>query len=198
LQIAPLYTEPDLLALFRAGDQTAFRQLFNHYYVSILFYAEQITAAKTEAEDIVQEIFCKLWQHRASFNSLLHIKSFLYKSTRFACIDHLRQLQSRDKRYELLLQKAEDESLQNSAMIEEELYRAILAEIDQLPEKHRVILRLKFIDNLDYADIATQLGLPEATVRKQKQRALEQLRTLVLKKRLLTLLTLQAILRDTP
>jgi RNA polymerase sigma factor (sigma-70 family) len=95
------------------------------------------------------------------------------------------------------LDRAMNDVLHNSRMIEEELYREIIAEISQLPKKYETILRLKFLHNLDVPEIAAKLGLSEATVRKQKQRALEQLRALVLKKRLLSLALLKIFLENT-
>ena len=197
MSVLALNNENELLTRFRQGDETAFKHLFDQYYVAVLYYAQDIVPAKSEAQDIVQETFCKLWQNRQDFNSLLHIKSFLYKVTRFACIDLLRHTKSINQRYEVYLNRAMNETLHNSRMIEEELYREIIAEISLLPKKYETILRLKFLHNLDVPEIAAKLGLSEATVRKQKQRALEQLRALVLKKRLLSLVLLKIVLDTT-
>jgi RNA polymerase sigma-70 factor (ECF subfamily) len=197
LSVLPLNNENELLTRFRQGDETVFKLLFDQYYVAVLYYAQDIVPAKSEAQDIVQESFCKLWQNRQDFNSFLHIKSFLYKVTRFACIDLLRHTKSINQRYEVYLDRAMNEVLHNSRMIEEELYREIIDEISQLPKKYETILRLKFLHNLDVPEIAAKLGMSEATVRKQKQRALEQLRALVLKKRLLSLALLKIVLDNT-
>jgi RNA polymerase sigma-70 factor (ECF subfamily) len=197
LSVLALNNENELLTRFRQGDEMVFKHLFDQYYVAVLYFAQDIVPAKSEAQDIVQETFCKLWQNRQDFNSLLHIKSFLYKVTRFACIDLLRHTKSVNLRYEVYLDKATNETLQNSRIIEEELYREIIAEISLLPKKYETILRLKFLHNLDVPEIAAKLGLSEATVRKQKQRALEQLRALVLKKRLLSLALLKIVFENT-
>ena len=191
---ASAYTEQELIDRFRNGEQQAFKWLFDQYYVSILYYATNLLERKSEAEDIVQDIYFKLWRRRAEFNSLLHVRSFLYKSTRFACIDHLRSASSRERHIELLINRAINDLKSDNLMIEEELYREIVAEINRLPEKYAIILRLKYLHNLDYAAIAGRLDMSEATVRKQKQRAIELLRTLVLKKQLLSLAVLTALL----
>jgi RNA polymerase sigma factor (sigma-70 family) len=197
LSVLAQNNENELLIRFRQGDEMVFKLFFDQYYVAILYYAQDIVPAKSEAQDIVQESFCKLWQHRQEFNSLLHIKSFLYKVTRFACIDLLRHTKSINLRYEVYLERAMDETLHNSRMIEEELYREIIAEISLLPKRYETILRLKFLHNLDVPEIAAKLGMSEAAVRKQKQRALERLRALVLKKRLLSLALLKIVLEST-
>lgn len=179
------HTDEDILVRFRGGEESAYRHFFERHYGAILYYALHILERRSDAEDVVQEVFYKLWQHRTDFNSAEHIKSFLYKSTRFACINQLRSGQSRELQAEVLLQRALNDSFADSRLVEEELFRAVIAEISGLPEKYGTILSLRYLHDLDYHEIAKKLGISEATVRKQKQRAMELLRTVVLKKKLL-------------
>lgn len=177
-------------------NERTFRELFDHFYISLLFYAQDILQDKAEAQDAVQEVFTRLWQHRPDLNSALHIRSYLYKSTRFCCIDHLRQMQRRDARYGIYLDRAMNDVLQDSRMIEEELYGQIIREIELLPEKYGQILKLKYIDQLDYPEIAARLRISEPAIRKQKQRAMELLKTQVLKNKLLCLALISPFLED--
>jgi RNA polymerase sigma-70 factor (family 1) len=183
---AALDTEEVLLDHFRAGDETAFKWLFDRHYGAILYYAQHILERRTDAEDIVQEIFVTLWRKRSDFNSLDHIKNFLYKSTRFACINQLRQWQSRDRQVEVLLQRALNDSFSDARLVEEEIFQAVIAEINALPEKYATILQLRYLHDLDYRQIAEKMGVSEATIRKQKQRAIELLQTAVVKKQLIS------------
>lgn len=183
---AAIYTEEEILSRFHHGEEDAYRHFFERHYGPIVHYAEAIIGQRTEAQDIAQEIFYQLWQHRQKFNSSDHVKGFLYKSTRFACINRLRQMNTQERHTDTLLERASSDAFTDSLIVQEELFQAVLSEINELPEKYAAILRMRYLQDLGYDQIASELGTTEATVRKQKQRALEMLQTVVLKKKLLS------------
>lgn len=190
------YTDEEWINRFRNGEEAAYRHFFDRHYGAIVHYAQSILQQGAEAEDIAQDIFYQLWQHRAELNSTDHVKGFLYKSTRFACINQLRQWQTRDRNAEVLLRQATNDPFTESRMVQEELYQLVIAEINALPEKYAAILRLRYLQDMGYDQIAAQLGTNEATVRKQKQRALEMLQTAVVKNKLLTAAALLSLLHE--
>lgn len=186
----------ELIEQFRKGKENAFKQIFETHYGAILHYAQHFLEKRAEAEDIAQEVFVMLWKARMDIQTPEHLKSFLYKSTRFACINQLRQWQSKTKQAEVLLERALNDSFSDSRLVQEEILQAVIIEIRSLPDKYARILQLKYIEGLDYDEISKRLNLPEATIRKQRQRAVEMLRTIVVKKQLLTAAGLLTILKQ--
>lgn len=179
-------TEEQMLTRFRSGEQAAYRHFFERHFGAMVYYAQAMLGQRTEAEDVAQEVFYQLWQHREEFNSVEHVKGFLYKSTRFGCINRLRQRDTQERHHAALVERANSDAFSDSLIVREELFQAVINEINALPEKYATILRLRYLQDLDYGEIATQLGTSEATIRKQKQRALEMLQTVVVKKKLLS------------
>ncbi len=68
-----------LLKLLKNGNEKAFKEIFKYYYDIILAFVYKLTKNSSEAEDIVQETFIKLWSYKESINVDNPIKSFLYK-----------------------------------------------------------------------------------------------------------------------
>src|SRR5687768_17461859 len=67
---------------------TALASIYNRFYDPLVFFARKQLPDSLAAEDIVAEIFLKYWQRQHNFNSVYAVKTFLYISTRNACINH--------------------------------------------------------------------------------------------------------------
>src|SRR5258708_13374347 len=89
------YPDTVLLMEFQKGNDRAFRQVFERYNKQLGYFAEKRIQDREEAEDIVAQTFSILWQKREDFETEEKIRSFLYVTTRNACIDFLRQRQRR-------------------------------------------------------------------------------------------------------
>ena len=174
----------------------ALNYIFKRHYKPLCYFAWQLTGNKPEAEDIAGEVFIKLWRRHNDFNSLQNIKAFLYIATRNACFDYLKHVQRKNASHEELLYLAENsEEFIQSRMAKAEVLQAILYEVETLPPVRRQIFKMIYLEDLSTNEIAQQLNITADTVRVQKARALNSLRTQVLKKGLLslTLLLLTAV-----
>lgn len=171
-----------LLQGLHNGDQYAFYQIFQKFHKAILYFAKKVLIGtdQAEAEEIVQDIFVKLYEKRKSFKTLNSIKGFLYISTKNACFDRFAKEKVRKNRFEKYIQnfsEFEDNILQQ--IIDTELISQLGAEIDMLPEKCRIIMR-KFLDeDKNAAEISQELGISISTVKNQRLRAIS-----IIKKRL--------------
>src|SRR5690606_2896257 len=83
---------PDILKRMAAGDQQAFSQLFARYRVQLFQFTFEMTKSAADAEDIVQEIFAKIWINRERIAALGHASSYIYTMTRNQTFDFLRQV----------------------------------------------------------------------------------------------------------
>lgn len=186
--------DKDLFSSFKQGEAGAIRDLYDLHYKPLCFFAYRITGNKEESEDLVTESFLKMLHKREEFENLSNIKSFLYLVTRNACINSIKA----EKRHNLahaqmqfLLPDGEtNEDLLREEMVRIELLRQIYEEIEELPARCREIFKLLFIEGLGTDEIGRRLGLSPQTVRSQKARALQLLKSQLLKKGLLPALIL--------
>ena len=173
----------------------ALNYIFKRHYKPLCYFAWQLTGNKPEAEDIAGEVFIKLWRRHNDFNSLQNIKAFLYIATRNACFDYLKHVQRKNASHEELFYLAENsEEFIQSRMAKAEVLQAILYEVETLPPVRRQIFKMIYLEYLSTNEIAQQLNITADTVRVQKARALNSLRTQVLKKGLMSLTLLLAVL----
>jgi RNA polymerase sigma-70 factor (ECF subfamily) len=161
----------------------AMNYLFKHHYKPLCYFAWQLTGDKREAEDIAGEVFIKLWRKHADFESLRNVRAFLYIAARNACFDYLKHIQRKNASHEELLYLAEnsEEHIQ-SRMARAEVLQLILFEVETLPPIRRQIFKMIYLEDLSTAQIAERLHVTTDTVRVQKARAINLLRTQALKK----------------
>ena len=157
--------------------------LFKRYYKPLCYFAWQLTGNKAEAEDIAGETFMKLWRKHNDFDSLRNVRAFLYIATRNACFDYLKHIQRKSVSHEELLYLAESsEEYIETRMARAEILQLILFEVETLPPIRRQIFKMIYLEGLSTSQIAGKLHITVDTVRVQKARAINSVRTQVLKK----------------
>jgi RNA polymerase sigma-70 factor (ECF subfamily) len=177
LSIPQPYNERSLLQQLHRGEKEAFSFVFTEFYAALCAYAEKLTGSRDHVEDIVEEVFMKIWLRQQEFGNLNHLKNFLYKTTRNACIDHLRRLEhSRERQAQFQKMQHQFESPYDHNLIRVELYRSIYRAIEQLPEQCGRIVRMGYIEGRTNEEIASTLGLSIQTVKNQKSRGISLLK----------------------
>lgn len=171
-----------LLQGLQNGDQYAFNIIFQKFHKPMVYFAAKLLYQFnfTDAEEIVQDIFVKVYERRKTFKSFENIQAFLYISTKNACFDKISKEKVRNKRFERYIQdfdESEESVLQH--IIDTELIRQISTEIDALPEKCRDIMKQFLDEGKNAKEIAEDSGISISTVNNQKARAIS-----ILKKRL--------------
>ena len=160
-------------------DEQLCEQLYKRYYPRLYHYAYQFSKNAQMAEDLVHEVFLKVWEHRKNINPVA-IESLLFKMTRNMCLNHLKHLKIVQnvqvdlaviKRWEELyrIDFLKDEPV---ALIEKELDQCLNDIIEGIPEKCREVFVLSRMNGLKNRQIADQLGLSLKTVEKHISQAL--------------------------
>lgn len=168
----------------REGDRAAFEALFRAYVEKLCAFAERYVRSSETAQDIVQEVFLRVWKRRHSLRAQGSIKSYLYTAVRHQALDHLkhRQVVARhaEQAQALDAQIREQETVASPAPMEhlchKELSEAIREAIEQLPERRRLVFVLSREHGLTYKEIAHTLGISVSTVETQMRRAFKALR----------------------
>jgi len=157
----------------RGGNHTAYEQMFRSYYERLCNYAHQLMQDQDEAEEMVQEVFVKIWDKRENLEIKLSLKSYLYKAVYNTCLNRLKQMKnSKASSVENLQQSITD----NGSIMIRELEKNIGKAIEKLPEQSRIIFKLSRFEELKYAEIAEHLNLSVKTVENQMGKALRVLR----------------------
>ena len=179
-------SDQDIIALFKRGEHGAFDHLFKLHYRALVYYGSQLVADEQEAEDIVVETFVKLLRKRADFDNLPDIKAFLFTSVRNACYDYLRYTQRHEiSHQELIYLTGKEETIDDVEMIKAKVLQEIYNEIENLPTQCQKVFKYVFFHGLTTEQIAAEMNISPQTVLNQKNRALNQLRSSLLKKNLL-------------
>jgi RNA polymerase sigma-70 factor (ECF subfamily) len=183
------FQDKSLLLEFKRGNTHAFRVVYDMFFPSLCFFAKRLVDNDGEGEDIAADSFVKLLNRHDSFDTLPNIKAFLYITTRNACLNYLRytQRQHSSKRELNRLQEKTDEHAL-SHMVHAEVLREVEFEIEQLPNRCREIFKLIYYERRSADDIAELLGISINTVWVQRAKAIQLIRTNLLKKGMLSAL----------
>jgi RNA polymerase sigma-70 factor (ECF subfamily) len=193
--------EQEIIDCINKGDLSAFQHLYTYYYSALCVYAKRFTRSKEIAEEVVQDVFLKIWEQQGRLSLIGSLKSYLFATVRNQCLDYLKHLQVVHKfniYYTHLLKEAEDlyifsQESGDSIMIADELEKSVYEAIESLPEKCRKIFKMSRFDGLKNQQIAEKLGVTLNTVQKQISIALEKLRSALRKYLLLIILLLKFI-----
>ncbi len=146
----------------------------------LLRFAEKFVS-ELFAEDIVQDVFLKLWDKQIFILPEDELKRVLYTSVRNACIDSLRRINLEqeiidNRMIQLKLDELDFFEASDELFMTQDILNILLEKIDELPEKSRIIFRLSYIEGLKASEIAEQMDLSVRTVENQLYRSLQQLR----------------------
>ncbi|MDD2953992.1 MAG: RNA polymerase sigma-70 factor [Parabacteroides sp.] len=156
------------------------RHIYLEYAPMLLRFAEKFVSSFF-AEDIVHDVFLKLWDRQVFLLPENELKRLLYVSVRNACVDYLRRLTLEqevvDKRaLQLKLDELDFFEASDEVFMRKDLLDILMRKVDDLPERSREIFRLSYIEGMRNAEIADKLGLSVRTVENQLYRSLSYLR----------------------
>lgn len=170
--------ENQIISQINAKHRDGYKFLYENFYASLCNFSAHFLVKKEEAEDIVQDVFMKLWQSDATFDSITALTSFLYLSVKNTSLNAIR---NRAKWSELdPLDKIDADNLKEGQTIEqlliqEEFYREIYNAINKLSPKRREIIMLS-MEGYSIIEIANRTGVSVNTVKTLKLKAYRLLR----------------------
>lgn len=179
LQQEEVYIEEVMGAIVR-GDKTAFEQLFKDWYVRLCIYAESIVRDRDMAEDLVQNVFCMLWEKREGIDIRESLKSYLYRSVYNSALNSLKHEKVKLAFFELIRKHGVKDENNIEYYFDEESQKELMNEIngaiESLPEQCREIFMLSRFSGKKSMEIALMLDISVRTVEAQLYRAMKRLR----------------------
>jgi RNA polymerase sigma-70 factor (ECF subfamily) len=155
-----------------SGDKKAFETLFNEYYDRLAYFAFQYLKDKENAEDVVQELFAKLWINRQQLSVETSINSYLYGAVRNACLNQLKHQKVKEAHIASGIFPVVSDNFISNQIDANELEKLIQSCIIDLPPERRKIFLLSREQGLKYQEIAEKLGVSVKTVEAQMGKAL--------------------------
>ena len=152
-----------------------FNRIYNAYYKLLLHVAFDYLHSKNDAEDIIQDVFMKLYESRKQFNDDEHLKYWLIKVTNNKCIDHLRHIKNK----EMLISNDHIDILNNQDNKEDSLQRRVQEAIGKLNINDKTIIVLYYYNDLSLKEISKVLSISELNVKKRISRARIKLKSII-------------------
>ncbi len=167
----------DIAVSIQKGDIAAFESVFKAHYKSLCSYAMAMLKDMDQADEVVQQVFCKIWERRSSLQITSSVKAYLYRSVRNDCLNQLKHIKIKEQ----YIKHNSDYSNMGSdsashKLLGRELEMKVQEAIDELPEQCAIIFRLSRFEELKYKEIAEQLSISIKTVENQMGKALKLLR----------------------
>ena len=163
------------------NDEVAFKALFTHFFNELVSYTNLFVKDKTVAAEIVEDVFLNIWKNRKMLHAVKSISYYLY----VACKNGAYNYVTRQKNISSLPIDIDTDNIQiqlttpESKLIEKDLMEKIMAAINELPPKCRLIFRMVKEEGLTYGETARLLELSPKTIEKQMNIAFKRIVTVI-------------------
>lgn len=155
-----------LLIRLSEGDEIAFVKIYNQYRHKIFTYAWQLSKSADTAEEIVQEVFIRIWQKRAQINTELSFNAYIRKITLNHVLNHLKKVAREKSLQEEVFQLIEHStSRTEDKLLEKELRTIYTDAIARLPAQKKLIYQMSRTEELSHEEIALKLDISKNTVK---------------------------------
>ncbi|WEK19023.1 MAG: RNA polymerase sigma-70 factor [Candidatus Pedobacter colombiensis] len=172
-------TGQDLLSLIAGGDKDAFTNFYLDNFRKLILVSDKYVQSIPVAEELVQDIFLRIWEDQEALLEIKSVKAYLYRSVVNSSINYINRQRSIEKHHLQISGNisSEDIDLQDT---HNELIVLLYDEIARLPEKCQRVFKMSRLEGMKYRDIANQLGISEKTVENHMGNALKTLRYRIL------------------
>ncbi len=174
--IEPNESLEDWIGLLKEGDAKAFDLLFGRYAKRLYGFAAGYLKSKEEAEEIVQEVFLKIWENRIELSAQKSLESYLFTIARNGILNTIRKSKSEKVYLNYAKLNPSKDVLLDKELDFRELEKAYHIVIEQLPPRRKEIYLLSKAQSLSNAEIASKLNISVKTVENQMTSALAEIR----------------------
>ena len=171
-------SETELLERIKKSDDEAFEAIFKTYYAELCGYAEKYLSDMDTAEEIVQELFCHIWDKRSHLEIKETLRAYFFRAVRNRCFNHYRHLKIKEAHQQETLATASSAETLTAyeAMKGLELEEKITQVIESLPAQCKLVFGMSRFEGKKYQEIADELGISKKAVEAHISKALKVLR----------------------
>lgn len=162
---------------FKAGDQSAFRRLFDRYKGRVIRYCYRFCGHPEVAEELAQETFIRVYKAAGRYRPKARFSTWLFRIATNVCLNEIRrpdyrlrfenvELPNRDAgREEKAMSTPESDNRPDACFARAEQHKMVLDAISQLPEDQRAALLLRVEEEFSYKEIGRQIGCSESSIK---------------------------------
>lgn len=163
-------------------QELLFMDIFRKHEGRLYALALKLTKSASQAQDIIQEVFLKLWEQREDIRQIRNMEAWLYRLTENKVIDFLRKAAADDRLRETIWNSLPQNSHSTETMVAGNEYEHILQKaIALLPPQRKLIYCLNREAGMNYQEIASELHISRHTVKNQLSSALQSIRSFVIR-----------------
>jgi len=160
------------------NDESQFEQLYRMHFPGMIGFARLYVSDSSLAEEMVQNVFLKVWSRRSTVVLHTSVKSYLFRSVHNECLNYIKKMNVRENaHHEMASQEISYASDASESLQALELKEKIQKVIQALPKQCAAVFRLSRNEQLTYAEIAQTLGISIKTVENQMGKALRILKS---------------------
>lgn len=170
-------SDSEIIRRIRQGDKQEFEKLFRSSYVSLVRYARTILKDHDTAEEIVQDLFFRLWQDRGNLAIESSLNGYLFRSVHNRSLHFIEHQKVVDRHAgEIAASTEQTAEPVTEAIYYSELQSKVARVLERLPERCSVIFRMSRFEGLKYNEIAEKLSVSLKTVEANMGKALKEFR----------------------
>jgi RNA polymerase sigma-70 factor (ECF subfamily) len=171
------YRPNEVLGQLTEGNESAFKQIYDRYWLSIYKTVKRYTKSPEVAEDIVQEIFTTLWNNRSSFKEVINLEYYLITMAKNLTYKTLRKMAfEKTVKNHWSVEDLQEENSVNDAILDQQYEQLIQQAVGLLPSQQKQIFQMAKVEGLSHKDIAAQLKISHLTVKTHMAKALRSIR----------------------
>ncbi|BBE18425.1 RNA polymerase ECF-type sigma factor [Aquipluma nitroreducens] len=167
-------TDDLLIVGIKKDDYACYNQLFMRYYSRLCAFVFNLTQNYSASEDVVQELFIRLWIQRGKLEIKESTSGYLYRASKNAALNYLRAEKSRQKSIQNM--PVQEWQIDEDQIEQIEFSVALNKCIEQLPDRSRDVFMKSRFDGLRQQEISDQLGISVKTIKNQIWKSLQFLK----------------------
>ena len=174
----PDQNDQHFLELIAAGDQNAFRRIFETYSNKVYGFALKLTRSTTLAEEIVQDVFMKIWINRESLEAIRSFPAYIFTLTKNHTFNTLKRIAIEEAAKNTLGKKMNVANYETEDAVNyNESQRLLNQAINNLPPQQKLVYSMCQQEGLKYEEVAQRLKISRLTVKTHMQQALRSIKS---------------------
>lgn len=181
VKVRTLYDERAILVRIVQGDQQAFQMLFNHYQNKVFGYALKLLGSEVAAEEVVQNVFIKIWLNRGSLNNIENFGGYIRTVTRNHTLNELKRIARETLALAIKNQDWADADFNTeNQIIYKDTHRVLQRALETLPPQQKLVYSMCKVEGMKYDEVAQKLCISPLTVKAHLKQAAKSVKSYLL------------------